>query len=85
MSRIIFFLLLVLGVIWLLSSYRKKQQAEDKSDKGEDFSNKASVQGEDMVRCAQCGVHLPMQEAIFASGKYYCCDAHRREHTGTSA
>lgn len=84
MSRLIFFLLLGLGVFWLLSSYRK-QQDKDKPGKGEDFSNKASTQGEDMVRCVQCGVHLPAQEAIFAGGKYYCCDAHRREHTGKSA
>lgn len=85
MSRLIFFLLLGLGVVWLLSAYRKKQQGENKPGAGEDFSAKASTQGEDMVRCAQCGVHLPAQEAIFASGKYYCCDAHRREHTGKSA
>ncbi len=84
MSRLIFFLLLGVGVFWLLSSYRKKD-GKDTPPKDEDFSNKASTQGEDMVRCAQCGVHLPTQEAIFANGKYYCCDAHRREHTGKSA
>lgn len=85
MSRLIFFVLLGLGVVWLLSSYRRKQQGGDKPDVGEDFNAKDSTQGEDMVRCAQCGVHLPGQEAIFASGKYYCCDAHRREHTRKSA
>jgi uncharacterized protein len=34
-----------------------------------------------MVRCVQCGVHLPKSESILAGGNYYCSDAHRREHT----
>lgn len=33
-----------------------------------------------MVRCEQCGVHLPRQDAISADGKYYCNDEHRRLH-----
>jgi len=36
--------------------------------------------GEDMVRCAQCGVHLPKSESITTRGSYYCCDEHRRLH-----
>ena len=31
-----------------------------------------------MVRCAECGVHLPKQEALLAGAKWYCCAAHRR-------
>ena len=33
---------------------------------------------EDMVGCAQCGVHLPRSEAQMGAGKFYCCDAHAR-------
>ncbi len=39
---------------------------------------------EDMVRCAQCGVHLPRSEAIMAAGKFYCCEAHRRAYQSSS-
>lgn len=32
---------------------------------------------QDMVRCAQCGLHLPRQEALQAEGRFYCSDRHR--------
>jgi len=33
-----------------------------------------------MVRCAQCGLHLPEAEAISEQGLYFCCEEHRRQH-----
>ncbi len=33
---------------------------------------------EDMVRCAQCGVHIPKSEGLFAEGKVFCSEAHRK-------
>ena len=36
-------------------------------------------QGEQMVRCEQCGVHVPRNGALERSGKFYCCEAHRDE------
>ncbi len=35
----------------------------------------------DLVACAQCGVNLPVAEAIVSEGaapRYFCCEAHRR-------
>jgi uncharacterized protein len=37
-----------------------------------------AAEGERMVDCSQCGVHLPLSEAIEAQGRYFCSDAHRR-------
>lgn len=37
--------------------------------------------GGNMVRCVQCGVHVPETEAIHARGRYYCS----REHFNASA
>lgn len=31
----------------------------------------------DMVRCAQCGVHLPIHESIEAGGHLFCSAEHR--------
>jgi uncharacterized protein len=31
-----------------------------------------------MVRCAQCGVHLPRSEGFLSQGNYFCSDEHRR-------
>jgi uncharacterized protein len=33
---------------------------------------------ERMVGCRQCGVHLPVSEAIEADGNYFCSDEHKR-------
>ena len=47
---------------------------------------KATARGttKNMVRCAQCGLHLPEAEAISDQGLYFCCEEHRRQHTGTA-
>jgi uncharacterized protein len=34
-------------------------------------------QTEDMVRCLQCGVHVPKSESVQADGRDFCCAAHR--------
>ncbi len=38
----------------------------------------AAPPSEDMVRCVQCGVHLPRSESHSAGGKLYCCEEHGR-------
>lgn len=36
---------------------------------------------EAMVRCASCGIHLPVSEALPAPGdRHYCSEAHRAHH-----
>jgi uncharacterized protein len=37
-----------------------------------------------MVRCAQCGLHLPEAEATSDQGLYFCCEEHRRQHAGAA-
>lgn len=73
MSRLIVLFAVVAVVYWLLKSYFKQQP-----------KNAAPESAEDMVRCVQCGVHLPKSESIFSGGEYFCCDAHRRERAGRS-
>jgi uncharacterized protein len=36
------------------------------------------AEGERMVDCGQCGVHLPLSEAILSQGRYFCSEEHRR-------
>lgn len=31
---------------------------------------------EQMVSCAKCGVYIPASEAVFRTGKVYCCEEH---------
>jgi uncharacterized protein len=70
MSRLIFLFAVAAVVYWLLKSYAKKPPKKDEA-----------FDAEDMVRCSQCGVHLPKSESILAGGHYYCSEAHRRENT----
>lgn len=69
MSRLLFLLAVIIVVYLLLKSYRRQSPKQD-----------APTKAEEMVRCAQCGVHLPKSESILAGGNFYCSDAHRREH-----
>ncbi|KMY86281.1 Pyrimidine deaminase [Candidatus Paraburkholderia calva] len=33
-----------------------------------------------LVRCAQCGVHMPSSDAIVAAGQRFCCADHARRY-----
>jgi uncharacterized protein len=69
-------ILLVLGlalVYWLVRSYRRRV------DRG-DAQKPATTQGENMVRCALCGVHLPRSESLTTQGSFYCSAEHQRAH-----
>jgi len=69
MSRLLFLFVVIAVVYWLLKTYRKQSPKQDVP----------AASSEDMVRCAQCGVHLPKSEAITSGGKFFCGEAHRRE------
>jgi uncharacterized protein len=38
-----------------------------------------------LVRCAQCGVHMPSSEAIVAAGQRFCCADHARRFAARPA
>jgi uncharacterized protein len=69
-GKLIFFALLVVGVVlWFKAQANKRVRDETKP---------RDQPVEDMVRCARCGVNLPRSEAILSQGKTYCCEEHRR-------
>lgn len=68
MSRLIFFIAIAAVIYFLLKSYRKNPPPTTSS---------APPLAEDMVRCAQCGVHLPKSESVQAQQLSFCCAAHR--------
>lgn len=65
MSRLIFLIAIVAVVYLIIRSFRKDVPRQDKPVV------------DDMVRCAQCGVHLPKGESVQADGKFFCCNEHR--------
>ncbi|WP_269763866.1 PP0621 family protein [Sulfuricella denitrificans] len=67
-------ILLALGawvVYRLVQSYGRRIRQED--------TTKPET-GEDMVRCAHCGVHLPRSESIVSHGESFCTNEHRQLH-----
>ena len=72
MAKIILLVLGLLAVYWILKSFRRRV------DRGEQKSPAAG--GEDMVQCAQCGVHLPRSESITTQGSFFCSAEHQRAH-----
>ncbi|HTN93265.1 MAG TPA: PP0621 family protein [Gallionella sp.] len=65
MSRLFLLFAIALAVYLLVKSYRRSSAPQAKPD------------AEDMVRCAQCGVHFPKSEGVMAGGHYFCGVAHR--------
>ncbi len=78
MLKIVFFLVVVFVLLWMLrggASLRKPPP-------GPNARNDATPQP--MLACAQCGVHLPRDEALPGRGGVFCSEPHRvlyeREH-----
>lgn len=65
MSRLLFLFAIAALIYLLFKSFRSHPRQPGVRD------------AEDMVRCAHCGVHLPVSESLRADGKTYCCAAHR--------
>lgn len=72
MSRLLFLLAVAIVVYLLLKSYRRQEPRQDRPQD--------SQASEEMVRCEQCGVHLPRSESFLAGGKFFCSDEHRRQY-----
>ena len=75
MAKIILLALGILFVYWLLKGYRRRVA-------GDAGRAAPTAEGENMVKCAQCGVHLPRSESITMSGSFYCSAEHQRSHQG---
>lgn len=73
------YLLLVLGLLVayaIFKAYKRKIQ-------GRRNRTQAVGGAEDMVRCAQCGVHMPRSESLMSGKAFYCTPDHRRLHQKT--
>lgn len=71
-GRLLFIIAIIAVIFWWLRSARRQQ--ENRQDE--------PPRAEDMVRCTECGVHLPKSESYFVGGKYYCSEAHSRRPSG---
>ena len=74
MIRLLFWIAIVFAAIWL---WRKFNAPAKPAPKGK--VDDAQV----MVRCAQCGVHLPDNRALRSGNQWYCSQAHLEQGPGS--
>lgn len=76
MGRILFFVLLAIAAyaawMWLRRSASRGVDAAPRSSAPRTDTPQA------MISCANCGLHLPRQEALPMGERFYCCEEHRR-------
>jgi uncharacterized protein len=75
MARLLVGVVLVVLAVWLL---RRAQRAAERGAGREEAPQQPSATQGELVRCVQCGVHLPRAEARMSGGRLYCSDEHAR-------
>jgi len=74
--KILIFLVAVVLLLWLLRKSATRRTTAHKPRPRRDASNEPQP----MLACAQCGVHLPRDEALPGRGGVFCGEAHRADY-----
>ena len=74
MGRILFFVVLGVGIYVAFRIWRAGQQ-RDAANRSTGFP---AAGGEAMVRCDHCGLNVPRSEALAEGDRWYCSEDHRR-------
>jgi uncharacterized protein len=74
--KILIFLVAVVLLLWLLrkSSTRRTTMRKPRPPR------ESAGTPQPMLACAQCGVHLPRDEALPGRGGVFCGEAHRADY-----
>lgn len=64
--RLLFWIILIAAAFWLWRRLTRKRGS----------ARKPEQPTLPMVRCAQCGLHLPRDQALQARDHWYCSQAH---------
>lgn len=71
--RLLFWIILIAAAFWLWRKVTRKGS----------HSNKAEQTTLLMVRCAQCGMHVPRTEALENQDRWYCSRAHLEQDSSS--
>lgn len=71
MARIVFFLVLGIGIYLLIRNYSRQSQ--------DPKSTHTKPPSRDTVKCAQCQTYIPRDEAVEMHGQVFCCQQHARD------
>jgi len=77
MSRVVLLILLVLAAIWWVGRRRRPPPDAGQAPVAPPVTPPVAT-AKPMLRCAQCGLHLPQDDVLTDSqGLAYCSEAHR--------
>jgi uncharacterized protein len=80
-GKLIVLIVIVLVVMFVLKSYLRGIEAKREAGAQPGAANPSNANmANTMVRCAQCGVHVPRGESILSQSKFFCSDEHRLVH-----
>ena len=68
-------LIIVFAGIWWIRQQRQPNQTSSKN-------RRSSSQTVTMVPCAQCGTHVPENDAVRGKQGLYCSESHQHSHEG---
>ena len=68
MGRVLILIVIGIALWWLFRGFFRAQVRDEQKPLAK------SAQGEDMVRCARCGVNLPRSEARDEAGRLVCAN-----------
>lgn len=69
-------LIIIAALIYLAWRVIKRLLAQAKPTGPDHASGKPQI----MVKCAQCGVHVPSAEAFSHNGQHFCSQDHQRQY-----
>jgi len=70
-------LLIVLGLVFFMLGVKRARPPQPRADADRADRADKAARPQDMLRCAQCGLHLPGDEALPGQGGVFCSAAHR--------
>ncbi|WP_268798089.1 PP0621 family protein [Pseudomonas huanghezhanensis] len=76
MIRLIMWIALIMATIWFFKRLVRGTVSRAKSQPPE-------LAAAPMVRCAQCGVHVPQDRALSSGQQWYCSEPHRLQGPAT--
>lgn len=71
--RLLFWIILIAAAFWLWRRIMRKRPHD----------KKAEQTTLPMVRCAQCGVHVPRAQALQNQDRWYCSRAHLEQDSSS--
>jgi uncharacterized protein len=94
MRNFLLLIIIFFATQWLLKKLRRanaRAQADERTAGGASARTRSGANpnaapsappqlADPLVRCAQCGVHMPSSDAIVAAGQRFCCSDHARRY-----